>query len=226
MAQLEQPSATVNGKTPKVSAPESNTTRPTRTAPLLVAGVLAALVICAGAYFYYQDEPEAGTAAATTPQSATSGNTASAPTESAPLGAQGTASSTPSTKPLPQDESRARAIANAAPSPGHSAKTRHMASKSAALASRDRQIALATPPKPTYPLQALRAREQGTVLVLAQVNVDGQVTDARVVGHSGSLILDRAAPKEVRGWKFDPAMHNGRPVVASIEVPVNYRLNQ
>ena len=223
MAQLEQPSAAVNGKTPKMAASENNT-HPTGTGPLLVAGLLAALVIGAGAYVYYQTEPESDTAAITAP---TSGNTTSAPVEPAPPGSPSTASSTPSTKPLPQDASRARAIADAAPSSAHPAKTRHIANASkAAVEARNRQVTLATPPKPTYPVQALRAHEQGTVLVLAQVNVDGQVTDARVVGRSGSLILDRAAPKEVRGWKFDPALRNGRPVVASIEVPVNYRLNQ
>ena len=226
MAQDEQPSATVNGKTPKVSASENNT-RPTGTGPLLVAGLLAALVIGAGAYVYYQSEPESDTAAITAQPPSV--NTASASTELAPLRTEGPASSAQPTKPLPQDESRARAIANAAPSPGRSAKTRHIAKASnpaAAIESRDRQVALATAPKPTYPVQALRAHEQGTVLVLAQVNVDGQVTDARVVGRSGSTILDRAAPNEVRQWKFEPALHNGRPVVASIQVPVNYRLNQ
>ena len=81
-------------------------------------------------------------------------------------------------------------------------------------------------PHPAYPLQALRAGEQGTVLVLAQIDVDGKVTDARVVRPSGSRILDRAAPDEVRRWKFEPALHAGRPVIASVEVPVNYRLNQ
>jgi len=223
MAQVEQPSAAVNGNTTKVS-PSENNTRPTGTGPLLVAGLLAALVIGAGAYVYYQSEPEPDTAAVTAP--ATSGSTASANGEVAPLRTEGSASSAQPTKPLPHDESRTRAIANASPSP---AKTRHIAKTSkpaAAPESRERQVALATAPKPTYPVQALRAHEQGTVLVLAQVNVDGQVTDARVVGHSGSTILDRAAPNEVRQWKFEPALHNGRPVVASIQVRVNYRLNQ
>jgi TonB family protein len=229
MTQLDQSSATVNGKTPKVSAPESDTTRPAHAGPLLAAGLLAALVIGAGAYVYYQNEREVDTAVSIPQPGMTSDNTASAPAESAPLSTESTASSAQSTKPLPQDESRVRDIANAAPPSARSAKTRHIANASksaAALEPRDRQVALATPPKPTYPVQALRAHEQGTVLVLAQVNVDGQVTDARVVGRSGSTTLDRAAPNEVRQWKFEPALHNGRPVVASIEVPVNYRLNQ
>ena len=227
MAQLEQPSATASAKTPRNSVPETDTARPARSGVLALAGILAALVIGAGAYVYYQSEPE--DTAAITPDATTSGNMASAPAESAPLGTESTASPTLSTKPLPQDESRARAIANATPSPAHSVKTRHIARASkpaAALESRDRQVVLATPPKPTYPAQALRAHEQGTVLVLAQVNVDGLVTDARVVGRSGSTILDRAAPNEVRQWKFEPALRDGHAVVASIQVPVNYRLNQ
>ena len=93
-------------------------------------------------------------------------------------------------------------------------------------ASIDRAVALASRPQPIYPTQALRAHEQGTVLVMAQVDVNGHVSDARIVGHSGSTILDRAAPNEVRRWKFSPALHDGQPIVASVEVPVSYRLDQ
>jgi len=82
------------------------------------------------------------------------------------------------------------------------------------------------PPQLAYPSQALRAGEQGTVLVLAQVDVNGQVSDTRVVRRSGSNILDHAASNEVRRWKFAPALHDGHAVVASVEVPVNYRLDQ
>jgi len=88
----------------------------------------------------------------------------------------------------------------------------------------DRQAALLRRPNPAYPVQALRAHEQGTVLVLAQVDVNGRVSDARIARHSGSKTLDRAATAEVRRWKFEPALHDGRPVVASVEVPVSYRL--
>lgn len=90
----------------------------------------------------------------------------------------------------------------------------------------ERQVALLARPNPTYPTQALRTGEQGTVYVLAQVDVAGNVSDARVVRHSGSITLDRAATNEVRRWKFEPALHDGRPAVASVEVPVSYRLGQ
>jgi len=90
----------------------------------------------------------------------------------------------------------------------------------------NRDVVLLGSPKPAYPRQALREHEEGTVLVLAQVDVQGRVSDARVIGHSGSFALDRAATNEVRGWQFRPALQNGKPVVASVQVPVSYRLEQ
>ncbi len=90
----------------------------------------------------------------------------------------------------------------------------------------NRNVALLGHPKPAYPRQALREHEEGTVLVFAQVDVHGHVSDARVIRHSGSFALDRAATNEVRSWQFQPAMHDGKPVVASVQVPVSYRLDQ
>ena len=90
----------------------------------------------------------------------------------------------------------------------------------------NRDVVLLGYPKPTYPRQALREHEEGTVLVLAQVDVQGHVSDARVIRHSGSFALDHAATNEVRRWQFQPALHDGKPVVASVQVPVSYRLEQ
>jgi TonB family protein len=89
-----------------------------------------------------------------------------------------------------------------------------------------RDVALTARPHPVYPAQAMRAHEQGTVMVLAQVDVNGHVSETRVVKRSGSSTLDRAAANEVRGWKFSPALHDGQPIMASVEVPVSYRLDQ
>lgn len=88
----------------------------------------------------------------------------------------------------------------------------------------ERTVALLSHPRPAYPAPALRGREQGTVFVLAQVDSTGHVSDARVVRRSGSFTLDRAATNEVRRWKFEPALHNGQPVVTSVQVPVSYRI--
>ena len=104
------------------------------------------------------------------------------------------------------------------------AKTAQPATTPSAMKFGDRGVALLSHPKPAYPLPALRDREQGTVFVLAQVDVTGRVSDARVARRSGSSILDRAAMNEVRHWQFEPALHNGQPIVASVQVPVSYRL--
>lgn len=225
MARLEQqPSASANAKTPTDSATQPDTVRPVRSGILPLAGVLAALAIAAGAFVYYQDESVPGTTATAT----TSDNTAAAPAATTPPGTEGASSTGQSAAAVPKtgaDES-----ANAMPTVHANAGRTHRVARAfkptRAAEPRDRQVFLAIRPQPTYPLQALRAGEEGTVLVLAQVDVDGKVTDARVVHHSGSSILDRAAPNEVRRWKFEPALHDGRPVIASVEVPVNYRLNQ
>ncbi|HEX7917692.1 TonB family protein [Rudaea sp.] len=103
------------------------------------------------------------------------------------------------------------------------AKATPQATHSAPIPS-ERSVALLTHPKPAYPAPALRERQQGTVVVMAKVDVAGRVSDAEVVRRSGSFTLDRAAMNEVRRWKFEPALHNGQPVVASVEVPVSYRL--
>ena len=213
MARLEQPSASANARTPMDSATPLEAVRPARSGVLPLVGILAALAIAAGAFFYYQSERDDG--AATTSRTTTIGNTAPTAVEMTPPATESTASTAPS------------AATNA--TNATSAKPHRMAKASKpaqVLEPRDRQVFLTVRPQPAYPLPALRAGEQGTVLVLAQVNVDGRVTDARVVRHSGSRILDQAAPNEVRQWKFEPALHDGRPVVASIQVPVNYRLNQ
>ena len=90
---------------------------------------------------------------------------------------------------------------------------------------RDRDAALLNQPKPSYPPEAFRAREEGTVVVRAQVDELGNASDVEVVSRSGSRILDRAAMNEVRRWKFNPAIRNGRTVASSVQVPVDYKLD-
>lgn len=211
---------------------------------LPIAAGLLAVVLGASAIVYYQDKGSDENSASSVSPPLKSDKAASAPAEITQPAASETAS-TPSASTERTSEANATAKGSEAriaaadtnvagqPMPRVQAKPakRHIATASkpahpAMVEPRDRRVALGAAPHPQYPAQALRAHEQGTVLVLAQVNVDGQVTDARVVGRSGSATLDRAAPEEVRHWKFVPAIHNGRPVVASVEVPVNYRLNQ
>jgi len=98
--------------------------------------------------------------------------------------------------------------------------------KAASAAPEDREATVLNRPIPTYPPDAYRAREEGTVVVKAQVDELGNAADVEIVSRSGSRILDRAAMNEVREWKFSPAIKDGRTVTSSVQVPVDYRLDE
>jgi periplasmic protein TonB len=61
-------------------------------------------------------------------------------------------------------------------------------------------------------------------MVRVSVAIDGTPTDTRIDASSGHPALDEAAMDAVRQWRFLPARQNDRPVVASAEVPIVFRL--
>ena len=85
---------------------------------------------------------------------------------------------------------------------------------------------LATPqnPPPTYPAMSRRNGEQGRVTLRVSVDTEGRVLGLEVVETSGHLALDEAARRAVRDWRFQPAMQDGRPVLASARVGITFRL--
>lgn len=90
----------------------------------------------------------------------------------------------------------------------------------------DRQARpLAGNPAPAYPPAALRAGVEGSVVASLQVDAQGKVTDASIVSHDGerSRDLDRAVLNTLGGWKFEPAVRNGRAVATVVRVPVDFR---
>lgn len=90
----------------------------------------------------------------------------------------------------------------------------------------DRAPVLVSSPSPRYPPQAWRRRESGTVMVRVEVGPDGVPTATSLVQGSGSRFLDRAALDAVRRWRFEPALHEGRPTVASVVVPIEFDLGR
>lgn len=78
-------------------------------------------------------------------------------------------------------------------------------------------------PSPKYPPQALRKGEQGTVMVSAEIGVDGVPSSVEVANSSGSRALDRAAVDAVKRWRFRPAMTEGRPIPGRVQVPINFK---
>ncbi|MCW8914792.1 MAG: energy transducer TonB [Magnetovibrio sp.] len=80
-------------------------------------------------------------------------------------------------------------------------------------------------PKPTYPALAQRRAMQGVVLLLVEVSINGKPSSVKVKKGSGFAILDKAALRAVRQWQFAPAKRGGKPIAASIEVPIRFILN-
>ncbi|WP_433851784.1 energy transducer TonB [Stenotrophomonas nitritireducens] len=94
---------------------------------------------------------------------------------------------------------------------------------------RDRQARpLAGNASPAYPPAALRAGVEGSVVASLQIDAQGKVTDASIVSRSGerSRDLDRAVLDAVRGWKFEPALRNGREVASVVRVPVDFHADR
>lgn len=81
-------------------------------------------------------------------------------------------------------------------------------------------------PRPEYPSEALRAREEGVVLVRATIDTAGNPSDISIVDRSGSRELDRAAREAVGKWTFTPATRDGRKIVSTVEVPVEFKLDE
>lgn len=80
-------------------------------------------------------------------------------------------------------------------------------------------------PKPVYPRKALRQRKEGLVVLTLTVTVKGNASGVRVERSSGCALLDNAALKAVRQWRFIPA-HMGKVAVSSqVEVPIRFRLS-
>ncbi len=79
--------------------------------------------------------------------------------------------------------------------------------------------------KPPYPKVARMRNMQGRVLLAARVGRDGSVIAVDIKSSSGHGVLDRVARKTVLGWRFAPATRGGLPVVATVEVPINFYLN-
>ncbi|RMF89760.1 MAG: TonB family protein [Nitrospinota bacterium] len=81
-------------------------------------------------------------------------------------------------------------------------------------------------PPPSYPRKARRFGWEGTVLLIIEVRPDGRSGKITVKKSSGYPLLDRAAIRTVRKWRFTPARRQGTPVSATVELPVVFRLDR
>ena len=63
---------------------------------------------------------------------------------------------------------------------------------------------------------------QGVVILEVRIDVDGRVTDAKVL--RGIPLLDQAALDAVRQWVYTPTLLNGTPTPVIMTVTVTFTL--
>lgn len=80
--------------------------------------------------------------------------------------------------------------------------------------------------KPRYPRKARRAGWEGTTLLKVLVNPDGAPSRVSVERTSGFHILDEAAVKAVRRWRFHPARRGVASLSSWVRIPVAFRLEE
>lgn len=112
------------------------------------------------------------------------------------------------------------AVASPAPSPQALAQP---ASEPVIEPPRYNAAYLSNPP-PAYPLAARRRGVEGTVLVRAEISAGGECQRAELKKTSGHEMLDHAALEAVKKWRFVPAKRGSQAVVAWVEVPITFKL--
>lgn len=79
-------------------------------------------------------------------------------------------------------------------------------------------------PPPPFPSEARKARLSGTAVLMVQIDARGRPSSIALRRSSGHAILDAAALRAVRAWRFEPAQRDGQPVDACLEIPVRFAL--
>ncbi len=80
-------------------------------------------------------------------------------------------------------------------------------------------------PAPPYPPISRRMNEQGKVLLHVVVGADGLPKEVSIAKSSGFPRLDDAAIAAVEKWRFVPAKQGDQAVTASVNVPINFKLD-
>ncbi|KAF1728363.1 energy transducer TonB [Pseudoxanthomonas mexicana] len=77
---------------------------------------------------------------------------------------------------------------------------------------------------PRYPPAAARAGIEGTVILIIDVDANGNVTNVAVEKSSRNRDLDRAAMEAARKWRFNPSVVNGQKAAGRVRVPVDFNM--
>jgi protein TonB len=79
---------------------------------------------------------------------------------------------------------------------------------------------------PAYPSEAARRGEEGVVVLLVQIALDGSATAVDVAESSGYELLDQSARAAVSRWRFRAAVRVGAPIASAMEVDVHFAIRR
>jgi TonB family protein len=77
-------------------------------------------------------------------------------------------------------------------------------------------------PAPAYPKDALAQHINGKVVLLIDIDAQGNPTNVVVDRSEPPGVFDQVSIDAARKWKFKPAVKDGRPVAGRISVPVQF----
>ena len=78
--------------------------------------------------------------------------------------------------------------------------------------------------EPVYPAEARQQSVEGTIEIEALIDTNGGVKDARIL--KGHPLLDAAALKAVRQWRYTPGLMNGEPWPVEMGITLVFQLKQ
>ncbi|MCZ6729444.1 MAG: energy transducer TonB [SAR324 cluster bacterium] len=78
--------------------------------------------------------------------------------------------------------------------------------------------------KPSYPELSRRKGQEGSVVLSAEIQPDGNPRNIQVVESSGYRRLDQAAAQALRNSSFAPARWGGQPVQAHKQIRFTFEL--
>ncbi|MXW43349.1 MAG: energy transducer TonB, partial [Candidatus Dadabacteria bacterium] len=74
------------------------------------------------------------------------------------------------------------------------------------------------------PAVAIRRGYEGSVLLNVRVLPNGEPEEVTISKSSGHKVLDNAALKAVKKWRFVPAQRGFKAVSSWVKVPIEFRL--
>ncbi|KLN59441.1 hypothetical protein WH96_17410 [Kiloniella spongiae] len=87
------------------------------------------------------------------------------------------------------------------------------------------QPSFSRPPRPPeYPQRAKRKKLQGNVVLRAKIDRSGIVQEIHIWRSSGHRLLDKAAQKAMREWRFIPARQGGITTASWVEFPIDFSI--